>query len=37
MGQKRVGTNTPWIKLDEINLGVDRLANGEVIRQVIVF
>ena len=28
---------THRIKLDEINLGFDRLANGEAIRQVIVF
>ena len=28
---------THHIKLDEINLGFDRLANGEAIRQVIVF
>ncbi len=28
---------THRIKLDEINLGFDRLANGEAIRQVIMF
>ena len=28
---------THRIKLDEINLGFDRLANGEAIRQVIIF